>query len=168
MDIHCELSIRILLSKVGEAGVAFLRDEVIQAISCIVGTANPVRTTQALLQHGLEHKNANIRKQTAIQVYTAVERLGLNRIFQPNSSFSAKDNSLPSSSYGSGTFCLVERLILAVSRFLMDGSLETRLAGRKLLGFLLGHAECDRYLRKFLTGQAQVTVLEAADQLRKA
>ncbi|CAH8834773.1 unnamed protein product [Trichobilharzia szidati] len=75
MDPHVDVCIRVLLSKCGEAAAAFLRDEVSVIMDEVVQYASPSRTLQALIQHGLGHKNPAVRLQTALLVSRIVENL---------------------------------------------------------------------------------------------
>ncbi|CAH8478764.1 unnamed protein product [Heterobilharzia americana] len=75
MDPHVDVCIRVLLSKTGEAAAAFLRDEVSLIMDEVIQHASPSRTLQALIQHGIGHKNPAVRLQTALLVSRIVENL---------------------------------------------------------------------------------------------
>ncbi|CAH8434249.1 unnamed protein product [Schistosoma turkestanicum] len=194
MDPHVDVCIRVLLTKTGEAAAAFLRDEVSVIMDEVIQHASPSRTLQALIQHGIGHKNAAVRLQTALLVSRIVEHLSnhgrmnlsnRSNITRGSGSNSSNTNIGRLSSWGStgnlntvssatlsssnsvflGGF--MERLVSAVSQFLTDGNQETRYYGRRLLSSLIQHPDFERTARKQLTGQSLRAVKEATDQIHQ-
>ncbi|KAF5403907.1 hypothetical protein PHET_02487 [Paragonimus heterotremus] len=195
MDPHVDLCVRILLGKTGEAAAAFLRDEVAVAMEELTQAANPSRVLTSLMQHGLGHKNAAVRLQTALQVSRIVENLtNQGRLsqsirtnaskFDGSSSSSTQkshSNSVRITSWGSASNLqqsgsgsghpvfqggMMERMVIAMSQFLTDGNQDTRYHGRRLLQCLMQQSDFERAVRKTLTGQTLRVVREAMEQIQ--
>ncbi|CAH8431873.1 unnamed protein product [Schistosoma mattheei] len=196
MDPHVDVCIRVLLSKTGEAAAAFLRDEVSVIMDEVIQHASPSRTLQALIQHGIGHKNPAVRLQTALLVSRIVENLcnhGRMNLSNRNNinrgSGGSNNNNNPTvgrlSSWGStgnlnsvssanlsssnSVFLggFMERLVSALSQFLTDGNQETRYYGRRLLSTLMQHPDFERTAQRQLTGQPLRAVKEAIDQIHQ-
>ncbi|KAA3680581.1 uncharacterized protein DEA37_0014015, partial [Paragonimus westermani] len=193
MDPHVDLCVRILLGKTGEAAAAFLRDEVAVAMEELTQAANPSRVLTSLMQHGLGHKNAAVRLQTALQVSRIVENLTnqgrLSQSIRTNTSKfdgssstqKSHSNSVRITSWGSASNLqqsgdgsghpvfqsgMMERMVIAMSQFLTDGNQDTRYHGRRLLQCLTQHSDFERAMRKTLTGQTLRVVREAIEQIQ--
>ncbi|KAF6770495.1 hypothetical protein AHF37_11318, partial [Paragonimus kellicotti] len=165
MDPHVDLCVRILLGKTGEAAAAFLRDEVAVAMEELIQAANPSRVLTSLMQHGLGHKNAAVRLQTALQVSRIVENLtnqgrlsqsirtNASKFDSSSSSSTQKSHSNPVriTSWGSASNLqqsgsgsghpvfqsgMMERMVIAMSQFLTDGNQDTRFVQFNIKVFL--------------------------------
>ncbi|CAH8496117.1 unnamed protein product [Schistosoma rodhaini] len=197
MDPHVDVCIRVLLTKTGEAAAAFLRDEVSVIMDEVIQQASPSRTLQALIQHGIGHKNPAVRLQTALLVSRIVENLSnhgrmnlsnrnnINRGSGGNNSNNNNPtvgrlsswgstgnlNSVTSATLSSSNSVFLggfmERLVGALSQFLTDGNQETRYYGRRLLSTLMQHPDFERTAQRQLTGQPFRAVKEAIDQIHQ-
>ncbi|XP_072127220.1 TOG array regulator of axonemal microtubules protein 1 isoform X2 [Mobula birostris] len=147
MDQELDITVKVLLHKAGESN-AFIREDVDKTLNAMAFNATPARAVSSLINGGLNHLNAAVRKCTAQHLANVVERMGAGRIL-------------------SGIKDITDRVILAVAKFTQDGSPETRYYGRKMLSVMIPHHDFDRVLEKHLSPRDLPYIRETVNNLRQ-
>ncbi|KAF7654329.1 hypothetical protein LDENG_00071020 [Lucifuga dentata] len=130
MDQELEGTAKVLLQKAGESN-AFIRQDVDAALACMVQHCTPTRCIAALLNGGLSHLSAVVRKCMAQHLTTLVEKVGAARLL-------------------SGGKDLTDRILPAVIKLAQDSSQEARYFGRRMLLLLSSHPDFDKILEKYV------------------
>ncbi|XP_051874923.1 TOG array regulator of axonemal microtubules protein 1 isoform X2 [Pristis pectinata] len=147
MDQELDITVKVLLHKAGESN-AFIREDVDKTLNAMVLNVTPARAVSSLINGGLNHLNAVVRKCTAQHLANVVERMGAGRIL-------------------SGIKDITDRVVLAVAKFAQDGSPETRYYGRKMLSIMMPHHDFDKVLEKHLSPRDLPYIRETVNNLRQ-
>ncbi|XP_055496342.1 TOG array regulator of axonemal microtubules protein 1 [Leucoraja erinacea] len=147
MDQELDVTVKILLHKASESS-AFIREDVDKALNTMIISVTPARAISSLINGGLNHLNAVVRKCTAQHLANVVERMGTGRLL-------------------SGIKDITDRLILAVAKFAQDGLQETRYYGRKMLSILMSHHDFDKVLEKLLSPRDLPYIRDTVNNLRQ-
>uniref|UniRef100_UPI00398F33B3 TOG array regulator of axonemal microtubules protein 1 isoform X2 n=1 Tax=Pristiophorus japonicus TaxID=55135 RepID=UPI00398F33B3 len=147
MDQELDNSVKILLHKASESN-AFIREDVDKALNAMVINVTPARALSSLINGGLNHLNAVVRKCTAQHLVNVVERMGAGRLL-------------------SGIKDITDRIILAAAKFSQDGSQETRYYGRKMLFIMMTHHDFDKVFEKHLSPRDLPYIRDTVNNLRQ-
>ncbi|XP_067847964.1 TOG array regulator of axonemal microtubules protein 1 [Heptranchias perlo] len=147
MDQELDNSVKILLHKASESN-AFIREDVDKTLNTMVINVTPARALSSLINGGVNHLNAVVRKCTAQHLANVVERMGAGRLL-------------------SGIKDITDRIILAVAKFAQDGSQETRYYGRKMLFIMMSHHDFDKVLEKHLPPRDLPYIRDTVNNLRQ-
>ncbi|XP_067894955.1 TOG array regulator of axonemal microtubules protein 1 isoform X2 [Heterodontus francisci] len=147
MDQELDRSVKILLHKASESN-AFIREDVDKALNAMVMNVTPARALSSLINGGLNHLNAVVRKCTAQHLANVVERMGAGRLL-------------------SGMKDITDRIVHAVVKFAQDGSQETRYYGRKMLFVMMSHHDFDKLLEKHLPPRDLPYIRDTVTHLRQ-
>ncbi|XP_041069813.1 TOG array regulator of axonemal microtubules protein 1 isoform X1 [Carcharodon carcharias] len=147
MDQELDNTVKILLHKASESN-AFIREDVDKALNAMVMNVTPARALSSLINGGLNHLNAVVRKCTAQHLANVVERMGAGRLL-------------------SGIKDITDRIIHAVAKFAQDGSQETRYYGRKMLFIMMSHHDFDKVLEKHLPPRDLPYIRDTVNTLRQ-
>ncbi|XP_072424528.1 TOG array regulator of axonemal microtubules protein 1 [Chiloscyllium punctatum] len=147
MDQELDNTVKILLHKASESN-AFIREDVDKALHAMVINVTPARALSSLINGGLSHLNAVVRKCTAQHLANVVERMGAGRLL-------------------SGIKDITDRIIHAVAKFAQDGSQETRYYGRKMLFIMMSHHDFDKVLEKHLPPRDLPYIRDTVNNLRQ-
>ncbi|XP_048455642.1 TOG array regulator of axonemal microtubules protein 1 isoform X3 [Rhincodon typus] len=147
MDQELDNTVKILLHKASESN-AFIREDVDKALNAMVKNVTPARALSSLINGGLNHLNAVVRKCTAQHLVNVVERMGAGRLL-------------------SGIKDITDRIVHAVAKFAQDGSQETRYYGRKMLFIMMSHHDFDKVLEKHLPPRDLPYIRDTVNNLRQ-
>ncbi|XP_048386467.1 TOG array regulator of axonemal microtubules protein 2-like isoform X2 [Stegostoma tigrinum] len=144
MDQEVDEVTRILLHKTGDSN-EFIREEAAKALAVMAENVSPSRALTALIAGGLNHRNTIVRKCTAENLLSIVERLGAERLLS-----GSKDN--------------MDQIVQAMVKFSQDGNQDTRFYGRKALNVLMSHPEFERHMDRSLLSQDLHRIITAIKQ----
>ncbi|XP_029114198.1 TOG array regulator of axonemal microtubules protein 1 [Scleropages formosus] len=130
MDQELDWTASVLLERACHSNV-FIRQEVDAALDSMVENCTPVRVMNALLNGGLHHVNAVIRRCTAQHLADTVEKMGTDCLL-------------------SGSRDVTGRILPAVAKLAQDSSQDARHYGRRILLFLASHPEFFKMLEKYI------------------
>ncbi|XP_060611108.2 TOG array regulator of axonemal microtubules protein 1 [Anolis sagrei] len=147
MDQELDNTVKVLLHKAGESNT-FIREDVDRALKAMVNNATPPRALSALVSGGQSHLNANVRRCAAQHLSDVVEHMGPGRIL-------------------SGLKDVTDKIFSAVTKFVQDGSQETRYYGRKMLFTLMTHGDFDKMLEKYVPPKDLPYIKETVSNLRQ-
>uniref|UniRef100_H9G8D4 TOG array regulator of axonemal microtubules 1 n=1 Tax=Anolis carolinensis TaxID=28377 RepID=H9G8D4_ANOCA len=147
MDQELDNTVKVLLHKAGESNT-FIREDVDRALKAMVNNATPSRALSALVSGGQSHLNANVRRCAAQHLSDVVEHMGPGRIL-------------------SGLKDVTDKIFSAVTKFVQDGSQETRYYGRKMLFTLMTHGDFDKMLEKYVPPKDLPYIKETVSNLRQ-
>lgn len=128
VEPELELIVQALLHKSIE-NTAFIRDDIRQSLSRVLDSVTQWRFALALMHHGANHKNAQVRRMSSHFLAQLVERMGAAKCL-----VGARDISA--------------QLIPAAAKFAQDNSPQTRYYGRLILSRIMHHGAFERLLRK--------------------
>lgn len=130
MDAEMDFCTKTLLAKYAESN-QFIKHAVIEALDAIVdNTQNYLRSANALIGSGMQHKNPVVRSITARSLLNLVKRAGVTKIFEKSE--------------------LCERLLNATVHMLQDGANDTRHQAAQIVHFLADHDSFERMLNKYV------------------
>uniref|UniRef100_A0A8C6VMF6 TOG array regulator of axonemal microtubules 1 n=1 Tax=Naja naja TaxID=35670 RepID=A0A8C6VMF6_NAJNA len=147
MDQELDNTVKVLLHKAGESNT-FIREDVDKALKAMVNNVTPARALSSLINGGQSHLNTAVRRCTAQHLSDVVEHMGPGRIL-------------------SGIKDITDKILSAVSKFVQDGSQETRYYGRKMLFTLMTHTDFDKMLEKHVLPKDLPYVKETVSNLRQ-
>ncbi|XP_072545971.1 TOG array regulator of axonemal microtubules protein 1 isoform X2 [Salminus brasiliensis] len=146
MDQELDSTAKALLHKAGESN-AFIRLDVDAALDCMVQNCTPTRSMSALINGGLGHLNAVVRKCTSQHLAALVEKMGAGRLL-------------------SGSKDLTDRIFPAVCKLVQDSSQETRYFGRRMLLLLSSHQDFDKMVVKYVSDKDLATIRDTVLSLK--
>uniref|UniRef100_A0A915I281 TOG domain-containing protein n=1 Tax=Romanomermis culicivorax TaxID=13658 RepID=A0A915I281_ROMCU len=118
MDVEVDNICKVLVPKTGDTSNAFIRDDALRALECMVDFSSPKRSLAALTAIGANHKNSVVRSACAQLIRRLVENLGAESCLkeQPRE-------------FG-------EKLINALTKFAADSQPQPRMHGKAALALL--------------------------------
>ncbi|XP_041960498.1 uncharacterized protein LOC121719146 [Alosa sapidissima] len=147
MDTEAEGTAQTLLPKAGEAS-GFIREDMELALGYMVLNVTPSRSMNALINTGLRHRNAAVRKTTAQFLERLAEVMGASRVL------SGKKN-------------LTDRFIHSISCLALDSAQEVRTHARNTLAFLACHSDLIKMVDRFAPQRDQGTVRDIINKWQK-
>ncbi|XP_041959564.1 TOG array regulator of axonemal microtubules protein 2-like isoform X2 [Alosa sapidissima] len=147
MDTEAEGTAQTLLPKAGEAS-GFIREDMELALGYMVLNVTPSRSMNALINTGLRHRNAAVRKTTAQFLERLAEVMGASRVL------SGKKN-------------LTDRFIHSISCLALDSAQEVRTHARNTLAFLASHPDLIKMVDRFAPQRDQGTVRDVINKCQK-
>ncbi|XP_041960509.1 uncharacterized protein LOC121719151 [Alosa sapidissima] len=147
MDAEAEGTAQTLLPKAGEAS-GFIREDMELALGYMVLNVTPSRSMNALINTGLRHRNAAVRKTTAQFLERLAEVMGASRVL-------------------SGKKDLTDRFIHSISCLAIDSAQEVRTHARNTLAFLASHPNLIKMVDRFAPQRDQVTVKDVINKCQK-
>ncbi|XP_072532985.1 TOG array regulator of axonemal microtubules protein 1-like [Salminus brasiliensis] len=130
MDQEVESTARVLLHKAGESH-HFIKEDVEVALSMMVHNCSPGRVLRGLLAGGLSHRNAAVKRCTALHLEKLAHLLGASRVLTAKKEFTC-------------------RFLTAVSKLALDPAQEVRLHAQNTLRFLGSHEACVKMMDRFV------------------
>ncbi|XP_041959152.1 uncharacterized protein LOC121718274 [Alosa sapidissima] len=147
MDTEAEGTAQTLLPKAGEAS-GFIREDMELALGYMVLNVTPSRSMNALINTGLRHRNAAVRKTTAQFLERLAEIMGASRVL------SGKKN-------------LTDRFIHSISCLALDSAQEVRTHARNTLAFLACHPDLIKMVDRFAPQKDQGTIRDVINKGQK-
>ncbi|XP_041959164.1 uncharacterized protein LOC121718283 isoform X1 [Alosa sapidissima] len=147
MDTEAEGTAQTLLPKAGEAS-GFIREDMELALGYMVLNVTPSRSMNALINTGLRHRNAAVRKTTAQFLERLAEIMGASRVL-------------------SGKKDLTDRFIHSISYLALDSAQEVRTHARNTLAFLASHPDLIKMVDRFAPQRDQGTVRDIIKKCQK-
>ncbi|XP_041959154.1 uncharacterized protein LOC121718276 [Alosa sapidissima] len=147
MDTEAEGTAQTLLPKSGEAS-GFIREDMELALGYMVLNVTPSRSMNALINTGLRHRNAAVRKTTAQFLERLAEVMGASRVL-------------------SGKKDLTDRFIHSISCLALDSAQDVRTHARNTLAFLASHPDLIKMVDRFAPQRDQGTVRDIINKCQK-
>ncbi|XP_062390997.1 TOG array regulator of axonemal microtubules protein 1-like [Sardina pilchardus] len=147
MDAEAEGTAQTLLPKAGEAS-GFIREDMELALGYMVHNVTPSRTMNALINTGLRHRNAAVRKTAAQHLERLAEVMGASRVL-------------------SGKKDLTDRFVRSISCLALDSAQEVRTHARNTFAFLASHTDLLKMVDKFVPQRDRATIKDVINKCQK-
>ncbi|XP_062870291.1 TOG array regulator of axonemal microtubules protein 1-like [Trichomycterus rosablanca] len=146
MDHETEAATEVLLHKAGESS-QFIKDDVDAALTAMVHCCSPTRVMNALLDGGLSHRNAAVRRCAAMHLDELAQVVGASRLLSAKTPLS-------------------EHFLSGVCRLALDSSQEVRFHARSTLRLLGPHKDLMKMVDKFIPTKDKAAIKDIITKAR--
>ncbi|KAK4300854.1 hypothetical protein Pmani_026974 [Petrolisthes manimaculis] len=131
MESDCEKITAMLLHRTADTN-KFLQLDSHHGLEAMVENISPTKSILAIIQEGLNHRNAVVRTTVARLLVYEVERLGASKAL-------------------SGQKDITDKLLPAAAKLAQEGSLETRQFAKRIFQLLIQQGQFDAALKKYVS-----------------